>query len=390
MKRIEIEVDGLRGWIYQRPRTSGGTVWYMDVADPTGRRRYATTKSLKTSSKTRAIDAAKRLLRSRLVFAADGGIEYLSQYWNPAESRKLKALKASGKAPGDDYIRKRRAIIDNHAIPWFTARGVSRLADITYSHCQDFLNEKSDELKPGTVAHLRSAVSAALQQAVREELIPSNPMRETERPRHPRQTREHIPWPQLEKILQPGMWSSQKAYTGALLSLSTGMRAGELRGLLWRYVDTDAGLVDVVHSLRESDYVLKPPKNGKPRYGLRLPSLTVRALKKLQPADVDPDGFVFTRPDGKSPVAHNFFLYHLKQAAKRAGVELSDRQTFHSLRHSAVSYGLSGGQDRARRDALLQMAGHADESIQSVYTHTTEAELDAIAAEWDKRFESIG
>jgi hypothetical protein len=43
VQRVQVEVDGLKAWIYQRPRKSGGLVWYVDVADPTGRKRYAVT-----------------------------------------------------------------------------------------------------------------------------------------------------------------------------------------------------------------------------------------------------------------------------------------------------------------------------------------------------------
>lgn len=390
-RRIEVEVDGLRAWVYPREKRSGGVVWYCDVADPSGRRRYAATKSLKTSSKTRAIDAAKRLLRSRQVLAADGGIEYLSDYWDPAVSRKMKALKASGRLPSRQHMDAMRHYIDTHVLPWLRSQGVHRLTGITYAVAQDLINHLSDKFASGTIPGVRTAISQPLQQAVREQVIPSNPMRETEAPRRPKARREHIEWPKLQKILKPGLWSSQKAYVASLLSLSTGMRSGELRALQWRYVDTENGLVDVVHSWDNYNGRLKPPKNGNPRYGLRLPALVAAELHKLRPADADADHLVFCRDtDRHKPVAVNHFLYHLRQAAKRAGEPLSELQTFHSLRHSAVSYGLAGAQDRARREALLQMAGHADEGIQGVYRHTTEAELDAIAAEWDKRFQSIG
>ncbi len=323
-----------------------------------------------------------------MVLAADGGIDYLSTYWS-LDSRRMKALLASGRAPSAQHIKTMRNYIDRRVLPWLRAQGVDRLRDISYAVAQDLLNHLSDTIKPATVTVVRSAVNQPLQQAVREGLIPANPMRETEPPRRGKVRRDHIEWPKLKKILKPGLWSSRQAYVAALLSLSTGMRSGEIRGLLWRYVDTEKGLVDVVHSWDQFNETLKPPKNGKPRYGLRLPKVVVQELEKLRPADVEPDALVFMREDGRR-LDNNYLPRHLYAAAKRAGVELTDRQTFHSLRHSSVSYGLSGAQDRARREALLQMAGHADESIQGVYTHTTEAQLDALRDEWDDRFYEIG
>jgi integrase len=390
MQRVQVEVDDLKAWIYQRPRKSGGLVWYVDVADPTGRKRYAVTRSLKTSSKTRAIDAAKRLLRSRQVLAADGGIEYLSDFWRPESSRRLRARKAAGTAPGDQHINTMRNHVENHVLPWLRAQGVDRLSQINYSIAQDLMTYISEKFKAGTVPSIKTAINQPLKQAVREELIPHNPLSQTELPRRPKVRREHIEWPKLQKILRPGLWTSRQAYAAALLSLSTGMRSGEIRALLWRYVDLDKGLVDVVHSWEKVSKRLKAPKNGQPRLGLRIPALVVEELRRLQPEDVEPDGFVFTGRSPDQPIVGNTLLRQLRAAAKRAGVTLTDRQTFHSLRHSAVSYGLAAGQDRARREALLQMAGHADEGIQSVYTHTTEAELDAIAKEWDERFSKIG
>jgi len=390
MQRVQVEVDGLRAWIYERPRKSGSPVWYIDIADPTGRKRYAVTRSLKTSSKTRAIDAAKRLLRSRQVLAADGGIEYLANFWRPESSRRLRALKAAGRAPGDQHIATMLGYIEHHALPWLRSQGVERLSEINYAVAQDFVTYISEKFKASSVPSIKSAINQPLQQAVREELIPHNPMKQTELPRRPKVRREHIEWPKLEKILRPGLWGSRRAYVAALVSLSTGMRSGEIRALMWRYVDLERGLVDVVHSWEKETKRLKPPKNGQPRYGLRLPALVVEELRRLQPEVPEPDAFVFTGRNPGRPMVGNTLLRQLRAAAKRAGVELGEYQTFHSLRHSAVSYGLAAGQDRARREALLQMAGHSSEGIQSVYTHTTEAELDAIAKEWDERFSKIG
>jgi integrase len=388
VQRVQVEVDGLKAWIYQRPRKSGGLVWYVDVADPTGRKRYAVTRSLKTSSKTRAIDAAKRLLRSRQVLSADGGIEYLADFWRPESSRRLRALKAAGRAPGDQHIATMLGYIEHHALPWLRSQGVERLSQINYAVAQDFVTYISEKFAASSVPSIKSAINQPLQQAVREELIPHNPMKQTELPRRPKVRREHIEWPKLQKILRPGLWSSRQAYAAALLSLSTGMRSGEIRALMWRYVDLDRGLVDVVHNLSRDG--LKPPKNGKPRLGLRLPALVVEELRRLQPEVPEPGAFVFTGRNPGRPMVGKTLLRQLRAAAGRAEVELGKYQTFHSLRHSAVSYGLAAGQDRARREALLQMAGHADAGIQSVYTHTTEAQLDALREEWNERFSKIG
>jgi hypothetical protein len=67
---------------------------------------------------------------------------------------------------------------------------------------------------------------------------------------------------------------------------------------------------------------LKAPKNGQPRLGLRLPALVVEELRRLQPEDVEPDGFVFTGRSPGQPIVGNTLLRQLRAAAKRAGVEL--------------------------------------------------------------------
>jgi len=63
-----------------------------------------------------------------------------------------------------------------------------------------------------------------------------------------------------------------------VLAVTTGMRQGELVGLMWKDVDLDAGTLKVSRSVYES--VVSPPKTNAGRRTIRLSKLAVSALQQ--------------------------------------------------------------------------------------------------------------
>ena len=62
-----------------------------------------------------------------------------------------------------------------------------------------------------------------------------------------------------------------------MLAVTTGMRQGELVGLMWKDVDLDAGTLKVSRSVYES--VVSPPKTNAGRRTIRLSKPAVSALQ---------------------------------------------------------------------------------------------------------------
>src|SRR5215208_4381744 len=63
-----------------------------------------------------------------------------------------------------------------------------------------------------------------------------------------------------------------------VLAITTGMRQGELLGLMWKDIDLNAGTLKVNRSVY--DGVISPPKTSAGRRTIRLSKLAIAALKQ--------------------------------------------------------------------------------------------------------------
>jgi integrase len=148
--------------------------------------------------------------------------------------------------------------------------------------------------------------------------------------------------------------ASPEVHDMALLSMYTGMRAGEVRTLAWSDVDLAQGLL-----------VLRDTKNGRTRYAYMTEAVK-SMLQARQPGR--PDALVFCGPDGKqrSPVAKTF-----RHAVDRLGlndgvVDRRQRVSYHTLRHSYASWLVMQGIPLYTVQKLL---GHRTPAMTERYSH---------------------
>ena len=172
-----------------------------------------------------------------------------------------------------------------------------------------------------------------------------------------------------------------------VLAVNTGMRRGEICGLQWGAVNTDAATVQVERSLEETagGLRLKPPKT---RHGYRkiaIPKSTVEILREHHCRQLEqrlllglgrpgPTDFVFTLADG-SP-------YPPDKLSRDWGNVVRDRKLpkvmFHALRHSHASALVAAGLDIV---TVSKRLGHGSPAITlGVYAHLF-ARTDKAAAE---------
>ena len=144
----------------------------------------------------------------------------------------------------------------------------------------------------------------------------------------------------------------------------TGMRRGEMLGLLWPSVDLDRGVVMVNRGM---SYALgkKQMFEPKTKAGLRAIPLAPDLLDKLKAyrettiARDGSGGLVFPNPLTGMPMSPNA----ISLAFKVAGVKLK----LHSLRHYFVSHALADGASLAQ---ISKLAGHSSISVTArVYAH---------------------
>src|ERR687890_2477578 len=127
------------------------------------------------------------------------------------------------------YLRYERTC-RNHLLPFF---GRLRLRDLTPAHVRSFKARKIEEgLNPNTVGVMQGVLSVALNQAVDDGLLPSNPAARVKKAA----LREQAPMRSLSQEEASRLLGAAvgRRDEGLLtLALRTGMRQGELAALRW-------------------------------------------------------------------------------------------------------------------------------------------------------------
>src|SRR5215217_2662393 len=227
-------------------------------------------------------------------------------------------------------------------------------------------------LAPSSVRRIHAVLHAALEEAVRGDLIPRNPATHANKPKVRQQEIEPLDAKQARALLEPACGDRYEAlYT---LCLTAGLRQGEALGLKWSDIDLDAGTLHVNRQLqrrrrdgdRSGSLVFSEPKNAS-RRTVGLPPRAVRALREHRKRQLEEklratrewqdDDLVFTTSKGTPLEAQNVVNRSFKPLLKR--VRLPPIR-FHDLRHSCLSLLASRGEPI--RD-LQALAGHATASF---------------------------
>jgi integrase len=228
-----------------------------------------------------------------------------------------------------------------------------------------------------TARTARIILSAALADAVRDGAIPRNVARLARPPRVER--------PDLAVLTASDVQALLAATTddndGPLyaVAVASGLRQGELLGLTWDDVDTDAGQLTVRRALaldEHGTYSLRPPKTARSRRTISLPEFGLQALRRQQrrvkelqlaagSAWQDREGLVFPDPIGR-PLSGTAVTKDFAAALRRAKLP---HIRFHDLRHTFATLAISRGASlRAVADAL----GHSSITVTAdTYAHVT-------------------
>jgi integrase len=218
-------------------------------------------------------------------------------------------------------------------------------------------------LSAQTVLHVHRALSQALGHAVRLGVLFRNPAQQVKPPRPP--SREIVI---LEKAEIASVINASKGvglYAPVLVSVTTGIRRGELLALRWSDIDLKAATLTVNQSLEriKGKFQFKAPKTKTSRRTISLPPFTVEALCEHYRAQLedrlklglgrDPRGLVFVRLDGQpmDPDTLSKSFGRLVDASKVSPI------TFHGLRHTHISHLLMDG---VHVKVVSERAGHAD------------------------------
>lgn len=204
-------------------------------------------------------------------------------------------------------------------------------------------------LSAQTVVHHHRVLHEALRQAVRWQLLASNPAEAVDPPKAQKHEMKVLDEKQTRALIEATQ--SGEMRVPVLLAVTTGMRLGELLGLHWRDVDLIQGKVAVTQSLQVSKaggLAFRPPKTKKSRRSIPLTATSAQALRQHRKAQLeqriaDPDSYedndlVFPRKDGR---AWHPATFSSSWTRHRDTLGLTIR--FHDLRHTHATLLLRQG-----------------------------------------------
>lgn len=288
--------------------------------------------------------------------------------------------------------------IRNHLKP---SLGAVKLDALNAHTIQSFYNGLSRErdgkppLSPKTVRNIHGVLHKALQQAVLLGYIRSNPTDACILPRV-----EKAPITPLDEAQSKAFLEAIKGHRYEALfivTLFTGMREGEVMGLMWDCVDFERGTILLDKQLQQEkkkggQYIFAPLKNDKARIITPAPwvmqTLKHHRTRQLeQRLKVGPlwedSGLVFTNELGRH-LARCTVVKDFKKVVTQIG---APSVRFHDLRHSYAVAAIRSGDDIKTVQGNL---GHATASFTlDVYGHVTDQMKQASAARMDSYIKDV-
>lgn len=245
---------------------------------------------------------------------------------------------------------------------------------------QHFYNSLKDgklaTLAPKTIRNIHGVLHKALQQAVANGYLRTNPADPCILPKMQKPEIKPLEQEQIADFM--GALEGESYANLFTVAIFTGMRQGELLGLAWDAVDFQNGIVYVKQQLQCIDgvYFLNTPKSGKPRTIVPAPFVMEALLREYNRQNAakrqagtmwqNPWNLVFTDELGKHLVRRTV-VKHFDKLAEKIGAE---NARFHDLRHTYAVTALQAGDDIKTVQSTL---GHATAAFTlDVYGHVTE------------------
>jgi integrase len=274
-----------------------------------------------------------------------------------------------------------RSLIRTHVDP---AIGSIRLSQLGPADIQRFLNGRTElGLSPRRVQYLHAVLRRALGQALRWGLISRNVATLVDPPRVPRAEVRPLTTDQARDLLQAARGDRLEAiYT---VALALGLRQGEILGLRWDDVDSEAATVRVQNSLQRlgPGWELVEPKSARSRRTIAMPAIVTTALRAHRTRQLQErvwagsrwqeHGFVFTSTIG-TPLNGSTVTHRFQVLLEAAGLP---RQRFHDLRHACATLLLAQG---VSARVVMETLGHSQIALtMNTYSHVApELQRDAI------------
>jgi len=198
-----------------------------------------------------------------------------------------------------------------------------------------------------------------------------NPVGKVKKPTEDNRRLRFLTHDEAKMILDHLRIRSKQMYHIALLSLHTGMRAGEIFKLTWNDIDLHRGLITV-----------RDTKSGRNRKAF-MTSEVKAILSSMEPKK----GLIFKDKHGDqiTEVSRTFDRAVEDLGINKGITDRRDRVVFHSLRHTYASWLVENGTDLY---TVKELMGHSTLAMTERYAHLSPNTLQAAVKALDEKMRS--
>lgn len=238
------------------------------------------------------------------------------------------------------------------------------LSKITPFHIEKLKKKMLDAGRaPRTIQHVYSTFRLIWNMARRNKIVfDETPTKQSKIPKIDNKRLRFLTHEEAEKLLVNLSVRSQQLHDISLLSLHTGMRAGEIFSLTWGNVDFDRGLITIVD-----------PKATNTRTAF-MTTQVKSMFNRLYGNGKNKNDLIFKDTNGER-------IAQVSSCFARAVIDLKFNEgvsdprhkvVFHTLRHTYASWLVEGGTDLYRVSKLI---GHSTTSMTERYAHLAQDTL---------------
>ena len=274
-------------------------------------------------------------------------------------------------------------------LPYFDNLGIA-LNKVTREVLQAFFDEKATcgrmdgkgGLSPSSLRQYKNILNQTLKEAVKHQLIPSNPCELVELPRKEKYHSSYYNAAQLKELFD-AIRNDPLEYLVQITALY-GLRRSEVLGIQWNSIDFETGRLTIQHTVTKVTKAVAKDKTKNASsyrsFSLNDESrhifLTLREIEKrnrrLFGKEYQQNDYVFKWPDGR-PYSPDYVTDHFALLLKKNDLP---HIRFHELRHSCASFLINQG--FSLKD-VQEYLGHADiQMTANIYGHLETARKETL------------
>jgi integrase len=366
--------------IIRPDRKKGGSWRYRLGSDPK-RVLLSTGKKTKWEARQFCEDLQSKKTQTQVERPMTFG-EFAQEFFIPGKCEYLSRRADEGYEFPFETIQHQRGVLVNYLFPRFADVPLEAIKVVEFERWRKGLVKLDGSIMSNaTKNHIRYVLKLILDQALRMELIKSNPISLTKQMNKKLYKRRDILTPEeiaklfpvdQEELLR--IWRREDYITLYYLLLSSGLRAGEVRALRWGKIIWDQKGIIVDSAAKRKHNIIGLPKNKRIRVVLLNDRcLGLLAAVKKNSISSDNSAFVFPGIKGDCPISSEAILRNFKQGLRRAGINIDGKKNLvaHFLRHSFNT-------TLAKiipTQILQQMTGHLSDEMTEHYSHLTPNDL---------------